>query len=94
MVDVALSGLTPSSTGGSQVKAGTSRLKKLQERLQSRTSEEGGFPRGSLGGIFHLAQDNRGHNSLDNRGQFCQGSDGNPRQVGILSFQAQQCPRC
>ena len=39
MLDVVLPGLTPSSTGGSQVSAETSRLKELQERLQSRTSE-------------------------------------------------------
>ena len=37
MVDVALPGLTPGSTGGTQVSDGTSRLKELQERLQSRT---------------------------------------------------------
>ena len=39
MGDIALPGLTPSSTGGSQASAGTSRLKKLQERLQSRVTE-------------------------------------------------------
>ena len=39
MVDVTLPGLTPGSTGGSQAGAGTSRLKELQERLQSRTPE-------------------------------------------------------
>ena len=39
-MDVVLPGLTPSSTGGSQVSAGTSRLKELQEILQSRTPEK------------------------------------------------------
>ena len=39
MVDVALPGPTPSSVGASQVSAGTSRLKQLQERLQSKTLE-------------------------------------------------------
>ena len=38
-VDVLLPGLTPSSLAGSQASAGTSRLKELQERLQSRTPE-------------------------------------------------------
>ena len=38
-VDVALPGLTTSSTSGSQASAGTSRLKELQERLQPRTPE-------------------------------------------------------
>ena len=36
-VDVVLPGLTPSSTGGSQGSARSSRLKELQERLQART---------------------------------------------------------
>ena len=39
IVDVALPNLMPSSTGGSQARTGTSRLKELQERLQSRTPE-------------------------------------------------------
>ena len=38
-VDVVLTGLTPSSTGGTQGSQGASRLKELQERLQSRTAE-------------------------------------------------------
>ena len=39
LMDIALPGLTPSSTSGSQAGAGTSRLKQLQERLQARTPE-------------------------------------------------------
>ena len=39
LMDIALPGLTPSSTSGSQAGALTSRLKELQERLQSRTPE-------------------------------------------------------
>ena len=38
-MDAALPGLTQSSTVGSQASAGTSRLKELQERLQSRTPD-------------------------------------------------------
>ena len=39
LMDIALPGLTPSSTSGSQAGAGTPRLKELQERLQARISE-------------------------------------------------------
>ena len=38
-MDIALLGVTPSSTSGSQAGAGTSLLKELQERLQARTPE-------------------------------------------------------
>ena len=38
-MDIALPGLTPSSTSGSQAGAGTSHLKEWQESLQSRTPE-------------------------------------------------------
>ena len=38
-VDVALHDLTPSSTGGSQISAGVSRPKKLEDRINSRTPE-------------------------------------------------------
>ena len=39
LMDIALPGLTPSSTSGSKAGAATSRLKQLQERLQARTPE-------------------------------------------------------
>ena len=46
-VEVALPGLTPSSTGGSQASAGKPRLKELQERLQARTPESPAVEAGS-----------------------------------------------
>ena len=39
LIDIALPGLTTSSTSGSQTGTGTSRLTELQERLQSRALE-------------------------------------------------------
>ena len=39
LMEISLPGLTPSSTSGSQTGSGTSRLRRLQERLQSRARE-------------------------------------------------------
>ena len=50
-MNIALLGLTPSSTSGSQAGAGISRLKELQERLQARAPESQDVrQRRSLGG--------------------------------------------